>query len=255
MFRGSRLRDEPDEKDGFRLRGKEVSRIEGFTDAVFGFALTLLVVSLNIPKNTSELIEALKGAPVFGVCFVLLYLLWNSHYTFSRRYGLHDATVRALTGFLLFTVLMFVYPLKFLFTLFLNEFLGLNPTAGGRLPPGDIATVFVVYGIGFVATLGTFALLYRHAFHLRKQLDLNPLETFLTRSAALGFILVAMVGVVSVLLAVLLPGYWKSAAGFIYATIGIVAWRHGVWEAAKASLISRSAPRSELLETQVVDVP
>ena len=29
--------------------GCEVSRIEGFSDAVFGFALTLLVVSLEVP--------------------------------------------------------------------------------------------------------------------------------------------------------------------------------------------------------------
>ena len=33
------------------LGGREVSRIEGFSDAVFGFALTLLVVSLEVPDN------------------------------------------------------------------------------------------------------------------------------------------------------------------------------------------------------------
>ena len=33
------------------VRGREVSRIEGFSDAVFGFALTLLVVSLEVPDN------------------------------------------------------------------------------------------------------------------------------------------------------------------------------------------------------------
>jgi uncharacterized membrane protein len=31
---------------GFRCRGKEVNRIKAFSDAVFGFALTLLVISL-----------------------------------------------------------------------------------------------------------------------------------------------------------------------------------------------------------------
>ena len=32
------------------LRHHEVTRIEGFSDAVFGFALTLLVVQLEVPK-------------------------------------------------------------------------------------------------------------------------------------------------------------------------------------------------------------
>ncbi len=35
----------------FRLRGLEVSRIEALSDAVFGFAITLLVVSLEVPRK------------------------------------------------------------------------------------------------------------------------------------------------------------------------------------------------------------
>ena len=36
---------------GFRWRGSEIARIEGLSDAVFAFAVTLLVVSLEVPKT------------------------------------------------------------------------------------------------------------------------------------------------------------------------------------------------------------
>jgi hypothetical protein len=38
-----------DPVDGFRWRSHEVTRIEGFSEAVFGFAVTLLIVSLEVP--------------------------------------------------------------------------------------------------------------------------------------------------------------------------------------------------------------
>src|SRR2546423_13098242 len=100
---------------GFRLRGREVTRLESFSDAVFGFALTLLVVSLDVPKSFADLMNTMRGFPAFAVCFLLLALIWNAHYKFCRRYGLDDGTARFLTCVMLFLVLFYVYPLKFLF--------------------------------------------------------------------------------------------------------------------------------------------
>src|SRR5207253_3716996 len=104
----------------FRMRGRDVTRLESFSDAVFGFALTLLVVSLEVPKNFDQLIETMRGFLAFAVCFAILAMIWNDHYTFYRHFGLQDGFVRALTCVLLFIVLLYVYPLKFLFNLFIN---------------------------------------------------------------------------------------------------------------------------------------
>src|SRR6476620_7080236 len=61
-------RSEVDAK-GFRLRGREVSRVEGLSDAVFGFAITLLVVSLEVPNTFDELIGMMRGFVAFGASF------------------------------------------------------------------------------------------------------------------------------------------------------------------------------------------
>ena len=99
----------------FRWRSHEISRVEGLSDAVFGFAITLLVVSLEVPKTFNELLS--RNAGFRGVCnlFHVLFTVWYNQYKFFRRYGLQDTLTVVLNGALLFVVLFYVYPLKFLF--------------------------------------------------------------------------------------------------------------------------------------------
>src|SRR5499433_771093 len=94
----------------FRWRSGEITRLEAFCDVVFGFALTLLVVSLEVPRNYGELMAAVRGFVPFAACFAQLILIWRAHYRFSRRYGLEDPYTVFLNVVLLFLVLFYVYP-------------------------------------------------------------------------------------------------------------------------------------------------
>src|SRR6476661_1233675 len=116
----------------FRWRSHEISRIEGLSDAVFGFAVTLLVVSLEVPKTFAELMNAMRGFGAFAICFTLLILVWFNQYKFFRRYGLQDTYTVILNLVLLFVVMFYVYPLKFVFTFLVNRFMG--HSIGVRLP-------------------------------------------------------------------------------------------------------------------------
>src|SRR5881392_3092686 len=173
MTQSSESRDLP----GFRLRGREVTRLESFSDAVFGFALTLLVVSLDVPKSFNDLVTTMRGFPAFALCFLFLALIWNGHYKFCRRYGLDDGTARFLTCVMLFLVLFYVYPLKFLFNFSITALLfGSAQTVA--MTAAQFRTLLVIYGLGFAAVYAAMTLLYLHAWRLRDVLDLNKLEKF-----------------------------------------------------------------------------
>src|SRR5689334_14510630 len=121
MIRERVLSMRPRRDHGFRWRGQEVSRLEGLSDAVFGFAITLLVVSLEVPKTYAELLAmySLAHFVAFAACFALIATVWYDHHVFFRRYGLDDTRTTLLNMVLLFVVLFYVYPLKFLFSTFI----------------------------------------------------------------------------------------------------------------------------------------
>ena len=98
----------------FRKRSHEVSRLEAFSDVIFGFAISLLVVSLEAPKSHQQLFEMVHGFVPFAICFFLFIDFWHEHYTFFKRYALEDNTTIVLNAILLFVILFYVYPLKFL---------------------------------------------------------------------------------------------------------------------------------------------
>jgi uncharacterized membrane protein len=181
---------------GFRWRGGEISRLEGLSDAVFAFAVTLLVVSLEVPETFDELLLVLRGFFAFAVCFAILFWVWYDHYRFFRRYGLADGITTILTGVLLFIVLFYVYPMKFLFTTLFDQLFGQAPVQA--IEPRQMPQLMLVYGAGFIAVQLVFILLYLHAYQLAAGLELDDHERLTTRSELQGFGLNMLVGLASI---------------------------------------------------------
>lgn len=184
MLRDKLMNHEP--VDGFRWRSHEITRVEGFSDAVFGFAVTLLIVSLEVPRTSTELLETMRGFGSFVITFFMLASLWYRQFNFHRRYGLEDRVTVVLNLVLLFMVLFFVYPLKFLFGVLLTDPRMRQTIATPHglervVLPEHRALIFLIFGAGFSAVMFVFLLLYRHAYKQREALELNEFEIYETQ--------------------------------------------------------------------------
>lgn len=205
----------------FRPRGREVSRVEAFSDVVFGFALTLIVVSLEVPTSYEELIRTMRGLPAFAICFAILTWVWHVHYTFFRRYALTDEITVALNTALLFIVLFYIYPMKYLFSFVTGQIRG---AMDGR-------TLMIIYGLGFVGIFALYLLMYVHAWRKRDELELNQVECHDTITNMWMFGSYITIGLLSCGLAYLGTRNMIAYAGLIYWLIGpvsaVIGWKRG----------------------------
>ena len=220
----------------------EISRLEGFSDAVFGFALTLLVVSLDVPRSYADLMALMGGFLSFACCFALLFWIWYEHNSFFRRYGLQDGITVVLNGCLLFTVLFYVYPLKFMFD---SLFARWMPTRDEpvRMALFELANASAVYAAGFVVMMLMFVMLYSRAHAKRQALGLSELEVFDLRALRGHHLVSVGVGVISLSMALWAPLNW---APFSPAALALMGPGHGLWAArhtrARRALVARLEP-------------
>jgi len=216
----------------------DVTRLEAFSDAVFGFAITLLVVSLEVPDNFDELMQVIRGLPVFAVTFAILLMIWQEHHSLFKRFPNSDGVTIWLNGALLFVVVSYIYPLKFLF--------GQIIVPGGiRFGPGgafqgvhQLVTLMVVYGAGFAAIFLIFATLYwRAAGRAADGASRHTAHLLIGHSFVFVF-----VAVLSMLLALFGGAHFGWLSGVSYGFIGpLQGLYHGLaqryWRAPSGSAI------------------
>jgi uncharacterized membrane protein len=207
-------------------RRNEISRLEAFSDAAFGFALTLLVVTLDVPRSYDELIRTMRGLPSFACCFAILVWIWSEHNAFFRRYGLEDGVTILLNSLLLFVTLFYVYPLKFMFDSMFGELRAVPGLVRMDLP--QLAHASSIYALGFIVLFLIFTLLYAHAYRGRAQLGLTPLEELNIKVFAGHHLISAGVGALSLAVAALGPTQFAPLSPTVFALMGPAHWGFGV---------------------------
>ena len=194
----------------------DVTRIEAFSDAVFGFAITLLVVSLEVPDSFDQLLQVMKSLPVFAVTFAILLMMWQEHHNLFKRFPSSDGVTIWLNGALLFVVLSYIYPLKFLFS-------GIVGPAGMRFGQNaafirfeQMMTLMLVYGAGFAAIFLLFATMYwRAARRVTDPVSRHEARVLIGHS----FVYVG-VAALSMTLAVFGGNYASAYSGMAYGLVG-----------------------------------
>ncbi len=224
----------------FRWRGASPTRVEALSDMVFAFAVTLLVVSSAPPASFAELNEQLWGFPGFAAAFAILLTVWHSHYIFFRRYALEDGWTTTLNAALLFLILFFVYPLKYLATM-LSRFLHSVAQGAPEAPFTfwEAEYSLALMSVGYAAVFLTFFALYAHALRKADALELNETERQLTRFALWQQGVHVFVGALAASASLLLQPPWSTLAGFTYGLIGPLIFVGGVLLAPRVKRAAR----------------
>lgn len=194
-------------KKEFRHRGTEILRIEALSDAVFAFSVSLLVASLEAPQTFSELRNIVYGAIPFFATVAIIFLLWYQQYIFFRHYALNDTTTIVINLFYLAVILFYVYPLRFLFSLLLSSWTGIDlfprATLLGEpvLLKEDFSELVITFSAGYFLVWILLYFMHKKALASAKKLELTPFEVHYTRKEARGALWNSLVGLFSIALA------------------------------------------------------
>ena len=228
---------EKESEFGFRYRGLEATRLENLTDAVFGFAITLLVIASQVPKTYVELQASMYDFVGFIFCFVLLFGIWNNHNSFFKHYGMQDKTTKSLNFLFLFVLLFYIYPLKYLFS-FIGSAMLINfllaqgfssealemakaKTSMANMDVNQWEDLLIRFGLGLFFIYAIFASMHLNALKKRESLNLNELEIFETKSFIMAYLFLIVIASLSMLIVMLFGGRYAAHAGFVYLLIPI----------------------------------
>ena len=174
---------------------KSVTRIESFSDIVFGFSLFNLAFNLRVPATPNELLSQIPQFIIFAITFGLLCFFWWLHHRLFREYYKPDSAGVILNFAFLASIALFTYPLQLYF----------------KFGPRDPVTVGG-YAAGSFLVFGLFAVLF-----LKGVLQLGGALGSARRGVGLG--IGVRCAVIALSMAVSLSLYSVGQSAMIYAIV------------------------------------
>jgi uncharacterized membrane protein len=99
-----------------------LDRFEGFSDAVFAIALTLLIVEIKVPGSPegqhgySDLVGAMaeqwREFLALGLCYIVIGAYWLQHHYSGRIYAKSDHWFGAINLLFLLAIVVIPYPIR-----------------------------------------------------------------------------------------------------------------------------------------------
>ncbi|MEM0994284.1 MAG: TMEM175 family protein [Bacteroidota bacterium] len=224
----------------FTLRGADTQRLDAISDGVFALAVAMLLLSSSVPQHFEELMAFVYDAIPFFICMLFVFWIWREQAIFFLRYGIYDGKTTRLNFVLLFFVLFYVFPLKFLMSWLFKYFayalawatidksyLTNIQSLGEVIAWNDVPLLMLVYGLGFVSIFALLWLMYRYALQKKELIDLSEIERLETQFKIDQQWICVLTGLVScslVLLGMVLNQYWIGAflAGTAYNLVWIL---------------------------------
>lgn len=238
MLREKLNQQKSESKSGFRYRGVEVSRLENLTDAVFGFAITLLVIASEVPRTYVELQSSMYDFVGFLFCSLLLLGIWNNHKSFFLHYGMRDSFTQVMNFLFLFVLLFYIYPLKYLFSYvgtgllifalkkvdYASEALNIaiHKISMANMNIEQWEDLMIRFSLGLVLIYGIFFLLHLNALQKKEELMLNELEVYQTKSFMIYFLILIAISLASMVVVLIWGGRYAPHAGVFYLLIPVL---------------------------------
>lgn len=159
---GSETGAEPDEPEGER----ETGRLEAFSDGVFAIAITLLILTIQVPPSdktadkqlAARLLDSWPSYAAYLISFAFILIMWINHHNLFRLIHRTDQTFLLLNGLLLLFVTFVPFP-----TALLAQYITSQSEDNQKVAA-------LVFNGTYVLLATAFNLLWRYASHGRRLL-------------------------------------------------------------------------------------